>query len=91
MDSAFLVFLIICGVLIVLTLIASLIGSAVHRVELNKFGLLYDKNNKKVYDNIEREGVYLSGIGKKFIEYPTKIIVFEFAGANSISAWTING
>lgn len=91
MDEGLLVALIVGLVLVVLILVSSLIGSAVHRVELNKFGLEYDKNNKKVYDNIESEGVYFSGIGKKFIEYPTKIIVFEFTGRDAISAWTING
>ena len=74
-----------------------LIISAFHVVELNHVGLKYNKNFFELTDEIDKNGRHLSGIGNKYIEYPTTISTMEFSSANetanlgSAACWTANG
>ncbi len=70
-----------CGVLLILGII--LFSCAWHIVEINNIGLMYNKNYFKVTDKVYGAGRHLSGIGNKFIMYPTTFQIMEFVSSNS--------
>ncbi len=90
------VFIILSIVISCIIIFLSLLLTSMHTVDILNFGLMYRNLDYKVTNQIFSSGRHFSGIGTRFIEYPTKQIVFEFAADDTadlrtLDAWTSTG
>ena len=88
--------IVLSAVVAAITIFLSLFLTSMHIVEINNYGLLYRNLDYKVESDVYGSGRHFSGIGTRFIEFPSTTIIFDFAnetGADytEVNAWSING